>query len=237
MKINRKRRVLKSIEVTRMKKTVPIRDKMDIYKFLKRLREWNSNYYIAAIIGIQWGLRCSDILALQVGDVVAGEGKKIQIIDRVMVEEIKTGHERHILITDEMKDVLYDHIKFLGPHISMDAPLVLSRNKQEGKAKPLSRYRLWKVISQTARELDIKGPIGTHSLRKTFAYQSWKDGERIDVIQKEFGHASLNITHRYACIPDERQDGLYKKINFALPATRKRSRKRNGLLGQKSQDD
>jgi integrase len=213
-----------------MKQTMPIRDKVEIYSLLKRLREWNSNYYIAAVIGIQWGLRCSDILALQIGDVIAGEGARIQIIDRVMIQEIKTGHIRHILITDEMKDVLYDHIKSLGPRINLDAPLVLSRNKDanNGKSKPLSRYRLWRVISQTARDIGIKGPIGTHSLRKTFAYQAWRDGQRVDVIQKEFGHASVETTHRYACIPDEHRDELYKKVNFALPAKRKRSRKRSG---------
>jgi integrase len=220
-----------------MKKTVPIRDKVDVYRFLKYLREWNPNYYIAAVIGIQWGLRCSDILALQVGDVVAGEGSRVQIIDRVMVQEIKTGHERHILITEEMKDVLYEHIKKFSSPINMGAPLVLSRNRADGKAKPLSRYRLWNVISEAARKLGIKGPIGTHSLRKTFAYQAWRDGERVDVIQKEFGHSSVDTTHRYACIPDERQEGLYKKINFASPLKRRRGKNRNGFMGQKSQDE
>ncbi len=210
-----------------MKKTVPIRTKPEIHSFLKRLREWNPHYYIAAVIGIQWGLRCSDILALQVGDVVAGEGKRIQIIDRIMVEEIKTGHERHILITDDMKDVLYEHIRNLGP-IDMEMPLVLSRNHGDERHKPLSRQRLWAVISQAACDAGIKGPIGTHSLRKTWAYQAWKDGARIDVIQKEFGHASVDTTHRYACIPEKEHDELYEKMNFAVPKTRRRSRKRNG---------
>jgi integrase len=217
-----------------LRKTVPIRDKTDIYRFLKYLREWNPNYYIAAVIGIQWGLRCSDILALQVGDVVAGEGTRVQIIDRVMVQEIKTGHERHILVTDEMKDVLHEHIRGFKSPINMSAPLVLSRNRAGDKAKPLSRYRLWQVVSESARHLGIKGPIGTHSLRKTFAYQAWRDGERVDVIQKEFGHASVSTTHRYACIPDERQDNLYKKVNFALPTKRRRGKNRNGKLGPES---
>lgn len=210
-----------------MKKTVPIRTKPEIHSFLKRLREWNSHYYIAAVIGIQWGLRCSDILALQVGDVVAGEGKRIQIIDRIMVQEIKTGHERHILITDDMKDVLYEHIRSLGP-VDMEAPLVLSRNHGDERHKSLSRQRLWTVISQAAHDVGIKGPIGTHSLRKTWAFQAWKDGARIDVIQKEFGHSSVETTHRYACIPAKDQDELYEKMNFAVPKTRRRSRKRNG---------
>jgi integrase len=217
-----------------MKKTVPIRDKIDVYRFLKHLRRWNSNYYVAAIIGIQWGLRCSDILALQIGDVVAGEGDRIQIIDRIMVREVKTGHERHILITEDMKDVIYEHIKRFKPPLDMNLPLVLSRNKSDGKAKPLSRYRLWRVISGTDRELGIKGPIGTHSLRKTFAFQAWRDGVRVDVIQKEFGHASLETTHRYACIPDEHREELYKKINFASPGRRRRKRKRNASMGPES---
>ncbi|MDR1471555.1 MAG: tyrosine-type recombinase/integrase [Synergistaceae bacterium] len=217
-----------------MKKTVPIYDKIDVYRLLKYLREWNSNYYIAAVIGIQWGLRCSDILALQVGDVVAGEGSRIQIIDRVRLREIKTGHERHILVTEEMKDVLYEHIKGSGTPVDMGAPLVLSRNKNKGKAKPLSRYRLWRVVSNAAHRLGIKGPIGTHSLRKTFAYQAWRDGERVDVIQKEFGHASVDTTHRYACIPDERQDGLYKKVSFAFPSKRGRGKNRSGKPGPES---
>lgn len=209
-----------------MKKTVPIRTKPEIYRFLRRLKEWNPNYYIAAIIGIHWGLRCSDILALQVGDVVAGEGKRVQIIDRLMVVEIKTGHERHILITDEMKDILYEHIKRFPKPLNQELPLVLSRNRnEEGECKPLSRQRLWTVISKAANDMGIKGSIGTHSLRKTWAYQAWRDGHRVDVIQKEFGHASVDTTHRYACIPDEHRDDLYKKMNYGLPASTKRRRK------------
>jgi integrase len=209
-----------------MEKTVPIRDKADIHRLLKRLGEWNPNYYIAAVIGIQWGLRCSDILALKAGDVIAGEGSRVQIAGRIMIREIKTGHERHILITDEMRDILREHIKGFGYPVRMDLPLVPSRNRRDGKAAPLSRYRLWRVISSAAGSLCIKGPIGTHSLRKTFAFQAWQDGVSIDVIQKEFGHASVATTHRYACIPDERQDGLYRTVKFAIPTARKHPKKR-----------
>jgi integrase len=215
-----------------MKKTVPVRSKVDIQRLLKCLMEWNPNYYIAAVIGIQWGLRCSDILALRVGDVLAGEGARVRIADRLMVREIKTGHERHILVTDGMKDVLREHVKRLKTSGGASLPLVPSRNRRDGEIKPLSRHRLWHVISQAARKLGIKGPIGTHSLRKTFAYQAWRGGERVDVIQKEFGHASVATTHRYACIPDERQDALYEKINFAVPSGRRRAKKRNDRSDQ-----
>jgi len=212
-----------------MRKTVPIRTQPEIQSFLKRLREWNQNYYMGALIGIQWGIRCSDILALTVDDVLAGTGKRVQIIDRIEIKEIKTGHERTILITDDMKDELYMHIKGMGKNVDRNCPLVLSRNRNEfGECKPISRQRLWAVLKQVADELGIKGPIGTHSLRKTWAFQVWQKGVRIDVIQKEFGHASVATTHRYACIPDESRDALYEKINFARTSRRKSTSNRNG---------
>jgi len=212
-----------------MKKTVPIRTEPEIQKLLRRLKEWNQNYYVAAAIGIHWGLRCSDILALQVGDVVAGEGKRVQIIDRIMIAEIKTGQERHILITDKMKDILHEHIRLLAKPLNMEVPLVLSRNHGKGgNGKPLSRQRLWAVLSQAAATVGIKGPIGTHSLRKTFAYQAWHNGTRIDVIQKVFGHASVATTHRYACIPLKEEDEVYQKINFGASQARRRPQNRNG---------
>lgn len=115
---------------------------------------------------------------------IAGERKRVQIIDRLMVVEIKTGHERHILITDEMKDILYEHIKHFPKPLNQEPPLVLSRNKgEEGECKALSRQRLWAVIAQAAKDMGIEGSVGTHSLRKTWAYQAWCDGHRVDVIQ------------------------------------------------------
>lgn len=216
-----------------MKKTAPIRTKPEVYRFLNLLKNWNGNYYMAASIGIHWGLRCSDILALRVGDVIAGEGKRVQIVDRLMVVEIKTGHERHILVTDDMKDVLYEHIKRHHIPLDLDVPLVLSRNRgDEGARKPLSRQRLWYVVTVAASRIGIKGPIGTHSLRKTWAYQAWDAGIGVDVIQKELGHASVETTHRYASIPDERFDALYRKINFGLPAGVRRRKKRNVCQGR-----
>ena len=108
-----------------MRTTTPIRTEPEIHAFLRCLKEWNRNYYIAAVIGINWGLRCSDILALQVGDVIAGEGKRIQIIDRLMVREIKTGKIRHIFVTDKMRADLREHIRNMKDW-EAETPLVLS---------------------------------------------------------------------------------------------------------------
>ncbi|MDO5115986.1 MAG: tyrosine-type recombinase/integrase [Synergistaceae bacterium] len=197
-----------------MNQTVPIRTEPEIHAFLRCLKGWNRNYYIAALIGINWGLRCSDILAMQVGDVIAGDGKRVQIIDRLVVREIKTGKVRHIFITDKMRSELREHIRSMK-NWRRETPLVLSQKKAAGgKFKALSRQQLWHVISVAAALVGISGEIGTHSLRKTYAYQAWRNGTRVDVIQKEFGHVNIETTHRYAMIPIKEQEEIYRRVNF-----------------------
>ena len=82
-----------------------------------------------------------------------------------------------------MQSILKEHIFWLGyPDIPIEAPLVLSRNYRhtsDGRIelKPLSRKRLWTVISFAAQELGIRDELGTHSLRKTYVWQAWARGE------------------------------------------------------------
>jgi integrase len=218
-----------------VKKTVPIETTGEINALLSALKERNPNYYIFALTAINWGLRCSDILALTIGSVIAGTGKRIQIKDEITVVEQKTGHERHIEIQDKMKDALYEHIKEREKReggLNLSAPLVLSQKKdKDRKQKAPSRQHASSVVNTAAKEAGIRGSIGSHGLRKTFVYQAWKRGIGVDVLQKILGHSSVVTTHRYACIPQAHELEAYRKINFGLrPATR-RSRKRSGFHG------
>jgi integrase len=205
-----------------MNKTEPIYQRRDVEEFLRILNDWNKNYYIAAMIGIHWGLRISDIIALEIGRFVAGTAKRIQVPNMILVTEIKTGRERHITVTPNMKKVLYAHVK---RRIAQDggvydpaSPFIVSRKHgEEGRRKPLSRQRLWEVFSLAAKRAGIRERIGTHSLRKTFAYQAWDTGEMgVDQIQKVFGHASVMTTHQYACIPNREEQKIYGLLSFGM---------------------
>jgi integrase len=196
------------------------------------LEQWNQNYYLLALIAINWGLRCSDILSLTIGSVIAGSGKRVQIADRIIVTEQKTKHERHIEIQEKMKDALYRHIKRRAVkegELDLSAPLILSQKKSpDKKLKAPSRQHVSAVINIAAKKVGIRGSIGTHGLRKTFVYQAWKRQTSVDVLQKILGHSSVSITHRYACIPMEYEMEVYRKINFGPLSSPRRSKKRNG---------
>ena len=203
-----------------MKRTDPLRTEKEVSRFLNYMAGWNPTYYVACCVGINWGLRASDILALTVGDVLAGEGSRLQIRDRIQIVEQKTGKLRDILVTGKMKDILLAHLRRLKarPDYSQTLPLILSRQHDaRGNLRPLSRERFSRIISEAGRRTGLtRGSrcIAAHSLRKTYAFQAWRSGIRVDVLQKEFGHASVDTTHRYACIPYEQLDMIFEKVDF-----------------------
>ena len=218
-----------------MKTTIPIKTTGEIDALLRFLKDWNQNYYMLAVVAINWGLRCSDILSLTIGKVVTGT-KKIQIVDRLVIVEQKTKHERRIEVSDRMKDLLYEHIKIRESKdggLNLSAPLILSQKKNADKTpKAFSRHHASLVIRTAAKKIGIRDSIGMHGLRKTFAYQAWGKKVSVDVLQKILGHSSVAITHRYACIPMEYEIEVYKKVNFGAPRTIKRAKKRNGKKGK-----
>ena len=65
----------------------PIRDKKKIEDMKKMLKSNNLRDYCLFVLGINSGLRISDLLNLKISDVV--EGKKIK--DRISLREQKTG--------------------------------------------------------------------------------------------------------------------------------------------------
>ncbi|MBP3751874.1 MAG: tyrosine-type recombinase/integrase [Pyramidobacter sp.] len=203
-----------------MRRTDPLRTEQEVNRFLNYMADWNLTYYVACCIGINWGLRASDILALTVGDVLAGEGGRIQIRDRIQIVEQKTGKVRDIFVTAKMKDILRAHLRRLKsrPDFSLSLPLILSRQHDaQGRQRSLSRERFSRIISEAGRRTGLargRRCIAAHSLRKTYAYQAWRSGIRVDVLQKEFGHASVETTHRYACIPYEQLDMIFKQVDF-----------------------
>jgi integrase len=165
-------------------------------------------------------LRCSDVLAITIGDAIAGTGKRIQIADEIIITEQKTGHKRQITINETMKGALRKHIKRMTKkrgELDLSLPLFLSRKKDaNGRPKAITRHRAGAIIRKAAKKVGIRGSVGMHGLRKTFAYHSWKNGAYVDVLQKVFHHSSVEITHRYASIPTDYEREIYKKMKFSL---------------------
>jgi integrase len=174
----------------------PIRSEKNIKK-VKRLLKDNTRDLLLFTIGINNGLRISDLLKLKVGDV-----RDIKPGQTLKVKETKTGKMNILMINKSVHKVLKQYLEEVKP--SDEDYLFQSRN---GNNKSLTRETVHKMIKEWTKSL--KGNYGTHTLRKTFGYiQRTKYGVSFEVLCKRYGHSSPAITMRYLGIDDREVKGI-----------------------------
>ncbi len=181
----------------------PIRDKKKIDDMKKVLRE-NLRDYALFTLGINSGLRISDLLKLKVSDVL--DGKKIR--DRITIREQKTGKTKDFPLGKTTKKALEEHLATWNHQ--PDDYLFRSR---KGKGA-LSRQQAFNIINGAARVVGIKEQIGTHTLRKTFGYHAYKQGMDITIIQKLLNHSAPSVTLRYIGITQDQLDSVYLTLEL-----------------------
>lgn len=183
----------------------PIREKNKISNMKKLLKVRSLRDYCLFTLGINSGLRISDILSLKVIDVVDGNGK---VKERITLREQKTNKTKDFPISENSKSALSEYLK--SRNHNNDEPLFQSR-KNKGFLKRQQAYR---IINEVSRAVGIKDKIGTHTLRKTFGYHAYNNGYDITIIQKLFNHSSPSITLRYIGITQDELDDVYLNLDL-----------------------
>ncbi|PHB47014.1 site-specific integrase [Bacillus toyonensis] len=158
----------------------PIRDPEQIQQIKEYLKGTNERNYILFVVGINTGLRISDILRLKIGDLKGSH---------VSMREMKTGKQKRIQITAALRRELKWYIEEMEGH----EYLIKSR---QGKNRPIGRSMAYKILSTTAVEFGLD-EIGTHTLRKTFGYHMYMQTKNIALLMEIFNHSSERVTLRY----------------------------------------
>lgn len=170
----------------------PIRKISDIRKIENYLLKRSLRDLLIFTIGINCGLRISDILALNVGDV---KNKKF-----IQITEKKTGKFKKLPINSKLKPM----IQSFTQNREAEEPLFLSMygNRME-------RTMAYRIINSACKNLDIEEHVGTHTLRKTFGYHHYKKFKDIAILQKILNHSSPSITMRYIGIEQDTIENSY----------------------------
>ena len=174
----------------------PIRKKSEINKMKSALG--NPRDKLLFIFGINSALRISDILKLKVGDV---RGK-----DSITLSETKTRKTKRFIFNSAIKEAL----KLIPKDASDDAPLFPSRKGD----KAISRVQAYRVLTDAAHRAGLGIEIGTHTLRKTWAFHAYKKGYDLTIIQQALNHSSQRETLRYIGIVQDDIDNVYMEINL-----------------------
>ena len=152
------------------------------------------------VLGINFGLRISDLLSLKVSDVIDENGKARAHFDILEEKTKKKGKLRRVTINAKAKAELKEQ----GISEYSDAYLFPSRKGD----KPIGRVQAYRILNEAAANAGID-EVGTHTLRKTFGYHAYKAGTPIEVIQKVFNHSTPHVTLAYIGISADNIKEVY----------------------------
>ncbi len=177
-------------------KVEPIRKKKDIDTIKKMLENHPRNYCLF-VLGINWGLRASDLLTLTVEDI-----PYIEIGDSFELKEKKTGKKRRLTMNKQTYHAKHNLLKSRSYE---DDELLF----QGQRGKMTVQYVNY-LVKQWTSLIHLKGRYGSHTLRKTFGYFK-RVYHHVDIptLMEIFGHSTQKQTLDYLCIQDEEVRDVY----------------------------
>ena len=208
----------------------PIKSIEDINRITQYLiseERWRDNMLF--IVGINLGLRVSDLLRLRFSHLI---NENLTFKDRFPLLEKKTRNtrktkkNRYLTINNAVIEAVTLYLEHT-PGIKLSDYMFRSEstggnyneeNQADKEARPLSRSSVDRILKGIARDLDLDIKVSTHTLRKTFAYHqmvmSGNSSRKLLVLQKMFGHSSAAQTLDYIGITREEIEDAYKKLNL-----------------------
>lgn len=175
----------------------PIRKKTDIEKIKSVLLKMSYRDYLFFEVGINTGLRISDILKLKVSDI---RGKYY-----IELKEQKTGKMKKFRMNSVLKAELENYIMTKN-----DDNYVFESLRTSGN--PLERTRAYRILNQAAKIAKLSMKIGTHTMRKTFGFHFYRQTKDIALLQVLFNHSSPSVTLRYIGIDQNILDSAMEKF-------------------------
>ena len=181
----------------------PIRDRKKLEVMKAILKSKSLRNHAIFVLGINSGLRVGDLLNLKVCDVFNGQ----KIKDRIAIREQKTNKYKNFPLSNTVKKALKEY--FDSANLSPDD--YLFKSEKGGK---LSRIQVWRILHGAAKTAGMNEKIGTHTMRKTFGYQAYKNGTDIYIIQQMLNHSTPSTTKRYIGLSQDDMDRAYFMLDL-----------------------
>jgi integrase len=131
-------------------------------------------------IGIQSGLRISDILLIQKKHL---KGKSFRI------KEKKTGKMKSVKLDKKLLERLQYYVKYKSEEDYIFQGKTLTR--------PITRQAVWNAFKNAAVKCGAKNNIGTHSMRKQKAVDTLRETGDINQVKDVLNHDNYNSLWTY----------------------------------------
>ena len=172
------------------------------------------------IVGINFGLRASDLLRLKVYDLIDENysfRESISILEKKTANTRKVKKNRMVTINKAVMDAVLLYLEHVP--CKLDDYLFRSEsNNGSNKNVPMARKSVERVLKEAKKELGLPQRIATHTMRKTFGYHQMvmggNDQRRLLLLQKMFGHSSAMQTLSYIGITQDEITEAYLNLNL-----------------------
>ena len=184
-----------------------IKDKKKVEALLTYLKGKNERDWLLCKFQLNTGLRISDVVSVQVHNLITEQNN---FKDYFILNEKKTGKLKKIKINDELRKSLKS---FIRKSDLTNEDYIFKSRKQVYKSH-ISVTQAYRILKAGAETVGIEN-FGTHSLRKTWGYWTYKASKyNIALIMSVFNHSSQQISLRYIGIDQESKDELYSLVQF-----------------------
>lgn len=201
----------------------PIKSMDDIDRICEfLLSEERYRDYMLFIVGINFGLRVSDLRTLRFANII---NDNFTFKDTFPVFEQKTRNtrkrkvNRYITVNDAVVEAVTLYLEHQEEVPSLSDYMFRSEsNNGKNVNKPLERKSIDRILKGIAKDLGLTMRVSTHTFRKTFCYHqmlmSNNDSRKLLLLQKMLNHSTPAQTLAYIGISGEEIEEAYRQLNL-----------------------
>lgn len=199
----------------------PIKDIEDIMKiseYLIQNKRFRDNMLF--IVGINFGLRVSDLRLLRFSDIINDNctfKNTIPVFETKTRNTRKVKKNRYITINTAVVEAVTLFLENTSG-VTLSDYMFRSESNRNTNNTPLTQKSIDRILKGIADDLDLSMHMSTHTLRKTFAYHqmvmSNHDPRKLVLLSKMLGHSSVGITMDYIGITGDEIEEAYRNLNL-----------------------
>lgn len=173
-----------------------LRDIKEINAIKKVLKKHSERDYVLFVLGINTGLKITEMLSLKVEDVM---NDNQEVKNFIHIPQKDGFPMKEVYVNEQVRKAIRHFVKEqeLG-----NADYLFASVKTK---LPISRQQAYRIVHDAAKEVRIAGKIGTNSMRKTFGFHAYKRGVAISLLQKFFHHSTRSETLKYIGVDKEEE--------------------------------
>jgi integrase len=187
----------------------PIKDNNQIRVMLQYLeRNGNMRDPLLLKFGLNTGLRIKDILGLKVKYLFNGGGELKEYLDLFESKTIKRRNRvlKKIRLNSKIRPVLTEYVEYY--ELKDDDYLFFSFNDP---SRAIDRIRAYVILRKAAVYAGVEN-FGTHSMRKTLAYNVYTKTKDLALVMKMLNHKDPDHTLRYIGVDQHNIDSAYEEF-------------------------